>query len=325
MRTFILLLFFYLCLCISVPAAEPSIKVAVNSFTAINCPDSTPIILEELISNRIYQIDFMTLLDRQQMELLFKNNNLKSTGPFDNTYATKLGHVLSVDKMILGSVLYNGTFTITVKVIDIASSQVDLIITKKTTDSGAFSNAADEITKEIASFYRDGRKRPYLYNVQVLGGFMYPAGRFGRELAAGVGSSLCISDRVTDNDAIQLNCGLYRFFPKRSYISSFYLLSFSIQGQHYITLNDNLQLIASPGAGYAIGQKVYDRIMNRNSQERIFSTAYFYNPIVFLNAELRYRILDRISISAVFMNTMLGEKSYLNYFPGLAMGLDFNF
>lgn len=321
----LLVLIMFLMSAPSLRAEERPMKIAVNTFSSVNCPPSDPMALEELVSQRIYRIPFMTLLERQQMEIIFRKNNLLENGTFDIAYATKLGKVLSVDKMILGSVRKDTSYEITVKVIDVANSTVDTIISRKTADSAGFSKAADEIASEIESFYRSGRKRPFSFFLHASADYLCATGELADELYGGFGSTLGVSGMVSDNESLQLSFGLRRFVSRKGYISSFNMLTVCLQGQYHARITGNLTLIPSPGCGYTIGQKVYDKIRVRNSGNREFTTAYFYNPTVVFNAELRWRMLDKTAFSFFILNQVIGEKTHLDYLPGLALGMNLSF
>jgi hypothetical protein len=311
--------------CSAASAEERQLKIAVNAFTAVNCPDTYPLEFEELISGQIYQIPFMTLLDRQQIEIVAKKNSVRNDGSFDIAYATKLGKILAVDKMILCSIRKDTSCEITVKVIDIASSSVDIIISKKTSDDSGFPEVSAEVVSEIASFYLHGRKRPFNYGLSVSGAFLYPVGHLSHEYYAAAGAWFGFSGMVSDTESLQASVGVYKFFTTEKYISTLNLLTFCVQGQYHIRINSRFSILPSPGGGYVLGQKVYDRIKNRNSGNKVYSTVYFYNPMAVMNVEFRWRILDNTAVYAVFTNQFLGEKSRLNYYPGLMLGTHISF
>lgn len=304
---------------------ERAMKVAVNPFSSADAPDSYPLALEELLSAKLYNIPFMALLDRQQMELVARKNGISGSGAFDIAYATRLGRLLSVDKIVLGSVRGRSGVEITVKVVDVAESTVEFIVTQKAADSTEFDAAAGRIASEIETFYREGRRRPFSYHLRASAGLLYPANYLSKEIGGGYGADVAVSGMITDRESVQFAFGVTRFVTEKSFVSSFNLVSISLQGQYHVKITDRITIIPSPGAGYCIGQKVYDPIRERNNGAHIFRTAYFYNPMVLLNAEMRWRFLDRTALSAVFINQLIGEKDRLNYFPGLALGFSVSF
>ncbi len=83
--------------------------------------------LTDLLGSELVSLQRFDVVDRKNMEALMKEQSLQQSGCSDQACAVKLGNILNVQKMVVGSLSKLGTkYLITVSFVNVEKSQVEL-------------------------------------------------------------------------------------------------------------------------------------------------------------------------------------------------------
>lgn len=111
-------------------------RLAVMDFRADGLSQCNALRISELIRTEIINTGVYTVIERNQMDMLLKEQGIQQTGALSDEYALKVGELLSAQKILIGTAMRLG------KSIIISGRIVD--IEKGIAEFGAQQSAADE-------------------------------------------------------------------------------------------------------------------------------------------------------------------------------------
>lgn len=104
-----------------------------------------------LLNSELVNLQIFTMIDRQNIQKIMQEQAFQQQGCTDQACAVKLGNILNVQKIIVGSVMKLGTqFIINVNFVDVELSQIDLSVNITAGDENALMTAVAELAKKIA-------------------------------------------------------------------------------------------------------------------------------------------------------------------------------
>jgi hypothetical protein len=107
-------------------AAPAKDTVAVMDFSAINAPASEASVLSEFVRSAVIQSGVYTVVDKKNMDKLLNEQAFQQTGCTSDECAVKLGRVLNVRKMIVGSYSQMGdTRFLTSRLVDVETGKIE--------------------------------------------------------------------------------------------------------------------------------------------------------------------------------------------------------
>jgi len=119
---------FVLALSVSASLAAGASKetVAVMDFTAINAPGSEASVLSEFVRSAVIQSGVFTVVDKKNMDKMLAEQAFQQTGCTSDECAVKLGKILNVRKMIVGSYSIMGqTRFLTSRLVDVETGKIE--------------------------------------------------------------------------------------------------------------------------------------------------------------------------------------------------------
>ncbi len=108
------------------------------------------------LSEKLYASGKFTLVERSQLELILKEQGLQHTGCADNSCAVQLGRILSVSKILMGSLDRVDSYTLSIKSIDVESGVVDGHFSSRADLGKDLDRAAGEIARKVYERYHGG-------------------------------------------------------------------------------------------------------------------------------------------------------------------------
>ena len=95
-------------------------RIAVLDFKTVNLPGDKSRIISELIRTDLINTNKFTVIERSQVDMIFKEHGFSSTGVTDDSSAAKIGKLLTAKKILIGSVMKVGEgIVITSRVVDV--------------------------------------------------------------------------------------------------------------------------------------------------------------------------------------------------------------
>lgn len=115
--------------------AQNTIKIAVIDFQTNGIPQFIGSAVSDIITTEIKKDNDIIILERNQIQQIFKERNYQKGGCTNPDCAIEYGQMLSVDKIIIGSVSKIGdSFTITGKIVEIKSGAIEYMESENCSD-----------------------------------------------------------------------------------------------------------------------------------------------------------------------------------------------
>ena len=134
-------------------------------------------VTREIMSERyrnLSKVDY-TVVDRSQMDKIFDEFKIQSTGCTDISCPIEFGKILSVEKIIIGEVgLVGGTYTLNASIVDVETAKVTAVA--EYTYTGAIDNLLNRGMPQIVDtllYGKTGSKKKWYY---IMGGVILSAG-----------------------------------------------------------------------------------------------------------------------------------------------------
>jgi len=118
-------------------------KVAVLNFVPNNVPASYAAVVRDIVEVHLYKTNAFDILERSRIDAILAEQGFNQTGCSDTGCAVKLGQMLSVDMIVIGSVNRLTRFTITLKYVDVRKGSVEYADCEIARVEGAIEEAID--------------------------------------------------------------------------------------------------------------------------------------------------------------------------------------
>jgi TolB-like protein len=101
-------------------------KIAVLDLKTVNLPIEKSRIVSELIRTDLINTNKYIVIERSQVDMIFKEHGFASTGVTDDSSAAKIGKLLAARKILIGSVMKLGeSIVVTCRVVDVERGVAD--------------------------------------------------------------------------------------------------------------------------------------------------------------------------------------------------------
>lgn len=278
------------------PAQENAkIAIAITDFSVSNTRESFARTCEIMLAENLFQSGMFTLMDKRQMDEIARKNGFSDYNTLDPQQLTRLGKILRVDKIITGSITFDGTYIIEVRSVNTSTGTIDIIITKKTGNSGNIERIIYEITTAIERHYSGYEPLSGDFDISVKAAVMSPVGFFDKEAGTGFG---CIAGIIINNPydmpfALSLETGYLNFTSDYNSIQSINFFPVTAGISKAFIPASNLRLIPGAGFGYIFS------IIRSDDRDAIFANQYkfvnhyYYNPALTASLEFDILVYDR--------------------------------
>ena len=312
--------------CLSHSFARNRMTVAVMKFNAHNCPASLSRALTDMTAGRLYHSGLFMLLERSEMDLIIREQGYAEISCSDSGCAARIGRLLSVEKMIFGSVSRLDTHKIEIRVINVRDGTVDFSFTSNAHNNSDFEGIISDAVDAIERFYTGESRVTGSFDISVTAVAVRAAGDFTRGALYGFGPLACVSlNRPAGiNVPLSFCTGMYIFSPSLSTIKYLCMVPLEVNAAWPVKITGRLHFLPAIGAGYLLSRVRYDTTVSIGPPDN-YRTDIFYNPALSLRAELYFRISHRWRLTLSPLYTIFFEHRHIGHLPAIAMGTRYAF
>ena len=298
-----------------IPARK--LRIAVMNFESNNCPPEFGRALSEMVTGRLFENELFTLLERNNIDLLGRHRGARVAKRLDEREALRVGRMLALDKVALGSVSRFGDFNIEVRIIDVKAGTVDLRVPAKVEDEEAFDDTARFIAGTIDFHYHGVSPITELFDIAVTAVSLRPVGDLAGGTSRGYGAHLHLyGNRLLysvagRNARALLLAGYYQLDSDYRSIRYLRMAPLGMFAGYRINLSGHVDFYPYAGVGYLVSWASYDTIEERTYEENIYRDRRYYNPFVSLRAEFHLRLGYRLYLICTPFYTLFVEKERL--------------
>ncbi len=302
-------------------SAKPAI--AILDLEAINCSPVAARIITDMLGGKIFESGMFILLERSQMNIIMKERGMTGKTCSDSVCAANMGEILSVQKMVMGSVSRMEKYRIEVRIINVSDNTVDLTISSQAGSEKDFDRALDRIVSRIKYFYSGSPGISGNFDITLSGAFLHPMGDLSHGASDGVGTRLNLEFNEPGELrlCIILSTGAFYLSSKLRSVESIYMAPLELTGGYPCYPSENLKILLSAGGGYIFSRIRYDRVEERTGGAYYYRTGCFYNPVFTMRADASILLGKRWFLVLSPVYTLIFERERLGQLLSAECGL----
>ena len=131
------------------------INISILRIEPIGLSSSFSRSIDNLLQNEFLKYPALTVVERDRLESVLQEQKIQLTGLTSTVGAVKVGRILNVQKIIMGSISnFGGRFIkyiLTIKVVDVETGTIDFAITRELKNKEEIRRAVKEIVKTIVN------------------------------------------------------------------------------------------------------------------------------------------------------------------------------
>ncbi len=125
-------------------------RIAVMDFRADGITKEKALRISELIRTEIVNTDVYTVIERNQMDMVFKEQGIQQTGVINDAYAIKMGELLSAQKILIGTVMQLGdAIIISGRIVDIEKGIAEFAVNQSAANENQLLEATRLFCKKL--------------------------------------------------------------------------------------------------------------------------------------------------------------------------------
>jgi hypothetical protein len=297
--------------------------IAVSNFESNNCKPGLSRAVADILAGKIYTIDFFILLERNQMNLIMMEKGVRIEKFTNPEEAAKVGKILSVQKMVVGSVSKLGRYyRIEVRVVNVDDGKVDVSLSDDADSEGNLQKAVVSIADNIERYYLGYAIITGKFDVSINGSVVHSFGSFSKGTGFGYGCNLNFYWNKPFGWPVPfiVYAGFYAFPPTIESIQSIYLMPVEIHLGYKFNLAKNVKLLPWLGGGYIlswISNDPIERVLSKHS----FKNSFYYNPVLSAGVEFNILLHSRYILLFTPVYKIFFEKRRLGQFAGADVGM----
>ncbi len=132
-------------------------RVAILNFRANNTAKAYADVVRDILEVHLYKTNTFDIIERNQIDVILKEQGLEDKYCSDAGCAVRIGKILSVDKVVIGSVNRVGKFTITIKFVDVREGLVEYADSEIAQIEGVIETAVDTLAKRSSERLAAGK------------------------------------------------------------------------------------------------------------------------------------------------------------------------
>ena len=309
---------------VKVKKKQKTISIAVMNFKTVNCPSSLQLAIQDMLAGKLFREKIFTLMERSQMDMIIKEHGFKKEGCDDSKCVSQLGKILSVDKIITGTVMKLNDYRIEVRVINTANSRVDFSVTKnKISSEKYFEESTTGIVQNIRHFYEGYSPVTGLYDLTVTGTILHGTGSFtgGAGFGFGTNINLFLNRPFGWRYPIIINSGFYYFLSKKVSIDLLTIIPLKVFTGYPFRLSENFNIMPCIGFANLFSIMKHDSVEYRADGNYQYKTEFFYNPGFSFKADMNLMLFHRWFINFTPEYTIFFEKNMIGHLFSIDLGL----
>ncbi len=308
-------------------APRQKIQLALLDLQPVNCPVMTARSLTDQLLTKLYETRLFTIREKSQVDEVLEAQGINAKTCRDYDCAMKVGSLLKVKKVILGTVTKEGNrYTIDLLVVDVEEDTLDVSASALADGEKDLDRALEKLLNRIERYYRGIADITGKYDLAVTGVFLYPLGDFSNGASYGYGSraAIYINRPWKKKMILTVSTGFYSFQTSLKSISSFYMTPVEGAAGYPLRLSENMRLLMSAGAGYLFSRVSYDRVEDK-TYAYTYETRYYYNPLLFMRVDYDWRLTDRWCLLLSSSYAQFFESGHTGKMAAFETGLKYLF
>jgi hypothetical protein len=275
-KIFTFLLVIFIIFIVNSIKAEYNLKIALLDFTPENTQQTYARAVRNLFEVSLYKTGNFSILERNKVEMILKEQGFQLTGCIDTSCAVQIGKILSADMVVIGSLNKLGKYTVTAKFVNVRHGRIELADSETAETEDGIQNAVNVLAVRMAqniankSVVADkekivaaddskkkkspSEKSPYKFNLTISGSYLLPQGRFSNLVEAGYGgtASISVENMFIRNSLFGIETGYWYFPGKKNNVDYCTMIpTFITIGYHYNIFDTfYVQPLISAGAAY---------------------------------------------------------------------------
>ena len=147
---FKILIFINFILAASITMAEEKMRIAIIDLQAKEVPNIIAVGVSNMIRSDLVDTGLFTVVERQQMSEILKEQEFQMTGCTDNKCAVEVGKLLSARKMVMGDITkIGGAYIITIRVVDVEKGVAEFSSKEKAASDSDLDKTASALTAKL--------------------------------------------------------------------------------------------------------------------------------------------------------------------------------
>jgi hypothetical protein len=297
--------------------------IAVVKIQANNCSPSLGTAIEELLMSRLYETSLFVLMEKTQIDRIAQRSGFSDFDISNNDLMVKLGKILKVDKIVVGSVSKVGNYRIEIRTIDVKSGNVDVSFSTEADDEKKIEKQVNESVTEIERHYLGYSKISGNIDTAFALGFIYPMGKLRDYYSTAKGAcfTVYINKLLYDNCTFAFSAGGFRAGGSIARVKSLYF--FPLDGSVGLRFNVSKSFSVLPmiGAGMIYSRRTWDRNEKKTSGPFDYTTEKLIDMSLIARCEMSFFMFDRYSAFISGAMIMLPEKDSCKYLSEMKGGI----
>jgi hypothetical protein len=322
LRKFIFLLMFLFLPVLAYAENHQKISIAIMEFHANNTKESFGNACLDILSEKLFGSKLFTLMEKSQMDRIARLNGFTEFNIIDPEQIAKLGRILKVDKMLVGSITYLDSYIIDVKIFNAANGEIEFNVNRKINSIEKLESALDDIAHATERHYLGYYRLSETFDIALEAHYLNPFGTFSKVVDRGFGVQAVISFNTPCKLPfnIQIVTGYFGFNPENDSIENFNMFPLYLCALYKFSLGRNIKFIPSAGLGY-----VFSKISTNGTENTggLYwrDKSLYYNPAIIIRTEFDLFLFDRWYLvftpqyNAFFLDDKTGQ------FVSLGLGL----
>ena len=261
----ILIIFFFVQGLSAAKVFKDQKRIAITSFRANNLEEHYATIARNMLETELYKTGAFIVLERDQIELIAKENKIANYGKDDTKTAVEIGEVVSADFALICSIDYLEKYYITVRAVRVKEGDVYTIVTEDFEDINDLKPKIQMIAKKMKSDLKKSSLVSGQWTFQTVATFISPHNAFDRLVKTNDGPLLQLrvsyDNLFIDNFSIGMSIG-YVDFEGEDDQPEIYGLRFSqmktfpvlVNVGYYFNVSKRLRFAPVFSAGYTYSQ-----------------------------------------------------------------------
>jgi hypothetical protein len=324
-----LIVFCFIIIYTNIVAAESKkqINIAVVKIQANNCDPSLGIAIEELVIGKLYSNSQFVLMEKSQIDRIAQRSGFIDFDISDNDLMAKLGQVLKVDKIIVGSISKIGKYRLDIRSIDVLSGKIELSVITESDNEDEIETKSDESVLQIERYYLGNSQISGKFDVSFSISSFYPRGKLSEYIknAKGGFASFYYNKIFDSNFSACLSAGIYGSDGKKEEIQSLYLFPIELTIGPVYKISKAVSFNPSGGIGFIYSKLARDRDGKDSSGNYYYTTEKLYNISFLFRSEISMLVYDRFSVYITPGIAILPEPSTTTYYAELRLGVKASF
>ncbi len=126
-------------------------NVAVLDFSGKNVSSEDASIFSDMVRSDMVKLNKVNVIDKTNMDKLLAESKFQQTGATTTADAVKLGKILNVQKVVMGSPKMENNFYVNANYVDIETAKIEKSEMLQCKELGELMNVADELTTNLLS------------------------------------------------------------------------------------------------------------------------------------------------------------------------------